>query len=218
MCDLEGRITFASERTAQQHGYRHPDELLGSPAMNLVVEADRGRFQANTRSLIDEGVRRNDQYTGCRRDGTTFDAEISAAVIRDAAGNPEALMGVYRDITDRKKAELAVRTADAELLAAAGIQAYLLPHESPQVKGFDIAGRCYSAKAAAGDHFDFLWRPDGSLLVVLGDVSGHGLGPAIVAADFCARLRTLSEISCDLPEIAKKVNQPCAGKPRVRFS
>jgi anti-anti-sigma regulatory factor len=74
------------------------------------------------------------------------------------------------------------------------------------VAEFDIAGRCYSAKAAAGDLFDFLRRPDGSLLIVLGDVSGHGLGPAIVAADFCARLRTLSDIPCDLPEMAEKVN------------
>jgi anti-anti-sigma regulatory factor len=74
------------------------------------------------------------------------------------------------------------------------------------VEGFDIAGRCYSAKAAAGDHFDFLWRPDGSLLIVLGDVSGHGLGPAIVAAGFCARIRTLSEIPCELTEMAVKVH------------
>jgi PAS domain S-box-containing protein len=206
MSDLAGRITFASERAARQLGYLHPDELLGLPAMNLVIEADRDRFQANTRCLLDEGIRRNDQYTGCCQDGTPFDAEVSAAVIRDAAGNPEALMAVYRDITDRKKAEAALRTADAELLAAARIQTYLLPHEAPQVGGFDIAGRCYSAKAAAGDHFDFLWCPDGSLLVVLGDVSGHGLGPALVAADFCARLRTLSGITSDLPEMARKVN------------
>ena len=68
-------------------------------------------------------------------------------------------MGVYRDITEHKKTEVAVQKTDAELLAAAGIQAYLLPHAPPQVEGFDIAGRCYSAKAAAGDHFDFLWRP-----------------------------------------------------------
>ncbi len=105
MCDLEGRITFASERVAQRHGVLHPDELIGSPAMNLVVEGDRERFWANTRRLIEEGLRRNDQYRGLRTDGTTFAAEISSAVIRDASGNPEALMGVYRDITERKLAE-----------------------------------------------------------------------------------------------------------------
>ncbi len=115
-------------------------------------------------------------------------------------------MGVYRDISERKQAQAALRAKEAELFAAAGIQDRLLPQESPQVPGFDIAGRCYPAEAAAGDHFDFLWRPDGSLLLVMGDVSGHGIGPAIVAADFCARLRTLAETPCELPEMAVKVN------------
>ncbi len=206
MCDLEGRIAFASERAAQQHGALHPDELLDRPAMSLVIEGDRDRFWANTRRLIEEGVRRNDQYTGLRRDGTTFDAEISSAVIRDAAGEPKALMGVYRDISERKQAEARLRAKDAELFAAAEIQAHLLPQESPQVAGFEIAGRCYPAEVAAGDDFDYLWLPDGSLLVVLGDVSGHGLGPAIVAADFRARLRILSESLCGLPEIAARLN------------
>ncbi len=206
MSDLAGRITFASDQAARQLGYVHPDELLGTPAMNLVVESDRERFQANTRALLDEQIRRNDLYTGCRKDGSTFAAEVSAAVIRDTAGNPEALMGIYRDISDRKKAEDEVRRAEAELMAAAEIQASLLPDKAPAVAGFDIAGHCYSAKAAAGDHFDFLLRPDGSLLVVVGDVSGHGLGPALVAVDFCARLRTLAETSCELPVLAHKVN------------
>ncbi|MCU0979072.1 MAG: PAS domain S-box protein [Pirellulaceae bacterium] len=202
MCDLEGMIVFASHRAAEQHGLTDARELVGWPALDFVVPEDRDLMKENLRRLIQEGIRRNHQYRGLRRDGTTFFGEISSSVIRSASGEPQWLMGVYQDISERKQAE----ATDAELLAAAGIQAYLLPHESPQVEGFDIAGRCYSAKAAAGDHFDFLWRPDGSLLVVLGDVSGHGLGPSIVAADFCARLRTLSEIPYGLTEMVGKVH------------
>lgn len=206
MVDPQGRIVFASERAAQQHRFLHPDELLGLPAADLVVEGDRARLMANIHSLVEDGIRRDVEYTGLRKDGTTFDAEISSVVLRDAAGNPQALMGVYRDVTERKRAAERLRLKDAELLAAAEIQARLLPQESPRLPGFDIAGRCYPAEAAAGDHFDFLRRPDGSLLVVMGDVSGHGIGPAIVAADFCARLRMLSETPCELPEIASQVN------------
>ena len=151
-----------------------------------MSEPDRDRFRANIGRLLKEGVRRNLAYTLLRKDGATFDAEISSAIIRDAAGNPEALMAVYRDMTERRQAAETLRTNAVEFFTAAGIQAHLLPQESPHLPGFDIAGRCYPAEAAAGDHFDFLKRPDGSLLIVLGDVSGHGLGPALVAADFCA--------------------------------
>lgn len=206
MVDLQGRIVFASHRAAEQHGFLNSEELVGSSALNLMVEEDRDRFKANIGRLLAEGIHRNVSYRGLRKDGTVFEAEISSAVIRDAAGTPVALMGVYRDVTQRRQAEARLRAKDAELLAAAEIQAHLLPQKAPQVPGFDIAGRCYPAEAAAGDHFDYLWLPDGSLLVVMGDVSGHGIGPAIVAADFCARLRTLSESMCDLPEIARRVN------------
>ena len=105
MCDLEMRLTFVSERAAQQLGLLAPADLLGRLATDLLVEEDRARFRANVRCLLKEGLRRNDQYLALRQDGTTFFLEVSSVVIRDADGNPEALLGVYRDITDRKQAE-----------------------------------------------------------------------------------------------------------------
>jgi len=106
----------------------------------------------------------------------------------------------------RERLERSLWERDLELLGAKRIQETLLPTSPPNVPGFDIAGRCFPAEAAAGDHFDYLWLPDGSLLVALADVAGHGLGSAIVAADFCARLRTLSETTCDLPDMAARLN------------
>lgn len=206
MTDLQGRILFTSKRAAEQLGLTHSEELLGTEAIQLVAEEDREQFQENTRRLIEEGVGRNHEYLFLRRDGTTFAAEVSSAVIPDAKGKPVALMAVCRDISERKRNEAVLRAKNAELLAAAEIQARLLPQHAPQVPGFDIAGRCYPAEAAAGDHFDFLPRPDGSLLLVMGDVSGHGIGPAIVAADFCARLRSIADSSFELAELAAKVN------------
>lgn len=109
MCDLEMRLTFVSERAAQQLGLLAPADLLGRLATDLLVEEDRARFRANIRCLLKEGLRRNDQYLALRQDGTTFFLEVSSVVIRDADGNPEALLGVYRDITDRKQAEERLR-------------------------------------------------------------------------------------------------------------
>ncbi|MCU0873646.1 MAG: PAS domain S-box protein, partial [Pirellulaceae bacterium] len=105
MVDLQGRIVFASQRAAEQHGVLDPAELLGSQATGFVIEPERDRFRASIGRLIEEEVHRNVEYTLLRKDGTTFDAEVSSAVIRDATGNPAALMAVYRDITDRKRAE-----------------------------------------------------------------------------------------------------------------
>jgi PAS domain S-box-containing protein len=106
----------------------------------------------------------------------------------------------------RKEAEDSVRQKEAQLIAAAEIQKALLPEESVALPGFSIAGRCYPAEFAAGDHFNYLWLPDGSLLVVLGDVSGHGVGPAIVTAAFRTRFEALAEQLSDPAEMAAKVN------------
>lgn len=105
MVDLQGRIVFASQRAAELHGVSHPERLVGCYATDSVAAPDRDRFRASIGRLIDEGVHRNIEYTLLRADGTTFAAEVSSAAIRDAAGKPEALMAVYRDITERKRDE-----------------------------------------------------------------------------------------------------------------
>jgi PAS domain S-box-containing protein len=115
MIDLQGRIIFASQRAAEQHGARHPDELLGRQATDFVVQAERGKFRASIGRLIGEEIHRNVEYTFLRQDGTTFAAEVSSAVIRDATGNPEALMAAYRDISERKQAEEEIRQSHDEL-------------------------------------------------------------------------------------------------------
>ena len=128
------------------------------------------------------------------------------------------MVGSHLDLTDRKLAEEAMRKQEAQLLAAAEIQKQLLPQAAPELPGFDIAGRCYAAEFAAGDHFDYLWLPDGSLVLTLADVSGHGVGPAIITASFHARFHSLAEISSDLPQMAKTLNSRLTGKPAAKCS
>jgi sigma-B regulation protein RsbU (phosphoserine phosphatase) len=67
----------------------------------------------------------------------------------------------------------------------------------PDWAGFDVAGAAYPAELAGGDWFDFVPLSDGRTGIVVGDVSGHGVGPAILTAatNFC--LRTLAVTSSD---------------------
>jgi PAS domain S-box-containing protein len=117
MVDLQGRIVFASQRAAEQHGVLDPAELFGRQATDFVIDSERDRFRASIGRLIEEGVHRNVEYTLLRKDGTTFDAEVSSAVISDAAGKPEAFMAVYRDISERKQADEVMRQTLDQLAA-----------------------------------------------------------------------------------------------------
>jgi len=49
-----------------------------------------------------------------RKDGSLMDVRISAAPLRDSRGNINGVMAVLTDITDRKRAELALRTSEEQ--------------------------------------------------------------------------------------------------------
>jgi serine phosphatase RsbU (regulator of sigma subunit) len=113
----------------------------------------------------------------------------------------ERLQKEYRQEKERRL-EL-----EGELQIARDIQQNLLPSAHPDVQGLDIAGVCIPVEATSGDFFDYLPGPDGTLGLVVGDVSGHGVGPALLAAEARAYIRALVRVGSDVGQIATTVNR-----------
>lgn len=108
MVDLNLQITFASSRAVELYGARDAAELCGQRIVNLMAEQERQRLSVNIPRLLQEGLRRNEEYMLRRTDGSEFAAEVSTAVVRDARGHPRALVAIVRDITERKLAREAL--------------------------------------------------------------------------------------------------------------
>jgi sigma-B regulation protein RsbU (phosphoserine phosphatase) len=89
----------------------------------------------------------------------------------------------------RKEAEVA-RLLLREMEIARDVQQHLLPQDQPPIPGLDYAGYCRSAELVGGDYYDFLPMPDGGFLFTLGDVSGKGIGAAVLMASMQASLRS----------------------------
>jgi len=73
------------------------------------------------------------------------------------------------------------------------IQQHLLPQESPELAGFEIAGRSLYCDETGGDYYDFIDLVDlgpGKLGIAVGDVTGHGIGAALLMASARAVLRS----------------------------
>ncbi|HUY35553.1 MAG TPA: PP2C family protein-serine/threonine phosphatase [Pirellulales bacterium] len=98
------------------------------------------------------------------------------------------------------------RELEASLRAAHDIQQKLIPARAPAFAGFDIAGAYLPAQATSGDFFDYLPIIRDELGIVVGDVSGHGLGAALLAAEIRAYTRALWSLHPDLGDLAKIVN------------
>jgi PAS domain S-box-containing protein len=111
--DMEGRITFVSQRTLELHGYDKDKELLGKSAFELVAPEEHERARQGLQSTLEEGIIRDVEYTLVRRDVSRFMGELNAALIRDSSGEPKGFVATTKDITERKRAEeLAKKTEE----------------------------------------------------------------------------------------------------------
>jgi serine phosphatase RsbU (regulator of sigma subunit) len=82
-----------------------------------------------------------------------------------------------------------VERLEHDLEVARSVQQSLLPTSMPQIQGYDIAAWNQPADQTGGDYYDWLLLPDGKVWVALGDVTGHGIGSALLAAACRAYVR-----------------------------
>ncbi len=87
---------------------------------------------------------------------------------------------------------LAKRRLEDEMHLAQQIQADLLPQEPPPLEGFDLAGWNRPSAYAGGDFYDLFPWGEGRVGLMLGDAVGHGVGPALLAAEVRALVRALA--------------------------
>jgi sigma-B regulation protein RsbU (phosphoserine phosphatase) len=93
---------------------------------------------------------------------------------------------------------------------AQDIQANLYPTKPTTCPAFDIEGASQPAEGVGGDYFDYFPFPDGSLAIAIGDVTGHGVGPALLMAATRAYVRALALSHCDVGEILMLANRALA--------
>ncbi len=92
------------------------------------------------------------------------------------------------------------------LRIAKEIQEELLPSEAPTLPGFDIACWNRPCDETGGDYCDFLALDGERLVVTFGDVTGHGVGPALVSCATRAMIRALSSVNDEIETVMYLVN------------
>jgi serine phosphatase RsbU (regulator of sigma subunit) len=117
-----------------------------------------------------------------------------------------------------ERAEREVLGMRHDLSVARDIQVGLLPTRSPQIGGFEVTGMNRPAEQTGGDYYDWQQLPDGKLAVVLADVSGHGIGPALVMAVCRAYARATAPTTADPAALLSQLNTLLHGDlPSDRF-
>lgn len=95
-----------------------------------------------------------------------------------------------------------------DLDTAREIQQYLVEQTAPSMDGFDIAGQTIYCDETGGDYQDFIDLGDGKgLVAVIGDVTGHGVGAALLMAAARSSLRAHMRHQADAGKLMEAVNK-----------
>jgi phosphoserine phosphatase RsbU/P len=94
-----------------------------------------------------------------------------------------------------------------ELEEARAIQTDLFPLKPPETCGFEIAGVCLPCREVGGDWYDYIPMSDGRLAVVLADVSGKGMGAALLMSSTRSVLRMHAARGLSPREVLSEVNR-----------
>jgi len=122
---------------------------------------------------------------------------VAGAVARQIRGHVSAVLREAREVQQLR----------GELETARTIQQGLLPIEAPRLAGYDVAGWNQPADQTGGDFFGWQELPDGRTAFTLADVTGHGIGAALLAATCHAYARAGMTEQADLSTIVGHLNR-----------
>jgi len=99
-----------------------------------------------------------------------------------------------------------VHALQSDLEQAHEIQVHLLPHETPQLPGFQIACAWQPARSVSGDYFDVLPLGDGKMGLCIADVSGKGMAAALLMANLQASVKAFAREDVSPAELCSRLN------------
>ncbi len=190
--DEERRVVLVNQAFCSMFGIPlPPDELVGADCRSMAREAagvtvDPEAFAARIESLlVERRVATSDEVR--MTDGRIMERDYVPIFL---AGDYRGHLWMYRDVTERRRAELELAAArERELEIGGRIQQALLLGPSPgRLHGASVAVHTVPSAGVDGDFYDVFRHSDALFDVVLGDVMGKGVPAALVAAATKSRL------------------------------
>jgi len=197
----KGIIEYVNPAFEETTGFSH-DEVIGkTPSILKSGKHDDGFYRKMWQEVM-AGRFFRCTIINRRKNGELYWAEQTISPMKDDAGEITHFVSVLKDITEL----IEKKEQEAKLNLAREVQQRFYGITT-SVPGFDIAGAAYPAEETGGDYFDFVRLPDGTLCIVVGDVSGHGIGPALVMAETRAYLRSVATDGLAADQILSRVNR-----------
>lgn len=202
----ERPLVYVNEGFERLTGYSAA-EVLGRSCRFLQGEGAAPETVDVIRKALDEETDCSVEIRNFRKDGTSFWNRLSITPVRDKEGQVTHFIGIQSDVTERRAAEEALQLANTELqqinettqreLAEAGqIQRSWLPQSLPDIPGYRFAWSFIPCQELGGDSLNVIRLDENHVGMYVLDVTGHGVGAALLSASIQRWLSPVPEHSC----------------------
>ncbi|MHB0975626.1 MAG: PP2C family protein-serine/threonine phosphatase [Candidatus Aquicultorales bacterium] len=211
LADDKGDIIQWNQTAEDLFGYEAAD-VVGKPLTVLMPKRYRQAHREGIGRVVSGGVShiigKTIEVSGLNRSGEEFPIELSLAMWEGAGG--VYFTGIIRDITERKRAEEALKKAyETERRIAHTLQESLI-QPVPVIDGIEIGvayGSAYETARVGGDFYDIFELEKGNILVALGDVSGKSIGSATMTATVRSTLRAVAYSNVSPAAVLSRANE-----------
>jgi PAS domain S-box-containing protein len=132
--DMDGGIIECNKAALLMHGYNNVEEYMSNTGYDLIIPEEHKLASDLISEVIENGETRNKHLHLLKKDGSVFIAEISTKLLVDEDNNPEKLVSVIKDITERIKIEESLREAKMKAEEADHLKSAFLANMSHEIR------------------------------------------------------------------------------------
>ncbi len=194
--EADGAYTCAASRSEAEDGaavlYSRSllSEVAGKGMSALILDAQMDSRFAGAQSLVTSGVRSLAAAPLLDPDGPLGMIVVGSRIhVRQFSENELELLTSLASVAAMRIRNLHLaeeaaerRRLEREVALARRIQEVLLPSAFPDVPGWELWGTTIPSRGASGDMFKVVELEDGRIVFLVADVSGKGIGAALLTA------------------------------------
>jgi serine phosphatase RsbU (regulator of sigma subunit) len=136
-----------------------------------------------------------------------YHARVELKANDEVAALATAFNRMAADVEKHQRSAVEQERIRRELELGRQIQHDMLPHGSLHFGLTEINGMSVPAREVGGDFFNYFQLANGHIAMLVGDVSGKGVGAALLMANIQASLRTRLALGQDLAAVADEIDR-----------